>query len=94
MCVQPSPSTQCALFILSLSLLVAKETTSFDEAAAQWQGPGHDESSPAPLEAPPTEEVLSHQLRAAEGLNQSHKVSQQCGWMSCDGHVTCTGTVM
>ena len=94
MCVQPSPITQCALFILSLSLLVAKETTSFDGAAAHWQGPGHDESSPAPLEAPPTEEVLSHQLRAAEGLNQSHKVSQQCGWMSCDGHVTCTGTVM
>ena len=89
MCLQPSLITQCALFILSLSLLVAKETTSFDGATAHWQGPGHDESSPAPLE-----EVLSHQLRAAEGLNQSHKVSQQCGWVSCDGHVTCTGTVM
>lgn len=52
--------------MMSLALLVAKETTFFDEATAHWQVLGHDKSSPVPLEA----------LRAVEGLDQSHKVSQ------------------
>lgn len=82
--------------MLSLSLLVTKETTSFDGATAHWQAVSCDQPSPVPLEAPPTEEVLSHRLRAVEGLDRSHKVSWHigCGWMSCDGHVTsCDGHV-
>ena len=72
----PNLHTQGGEHMLSLSLLVAKDTTFFDEATAHWQVLGRNKSSPVPLEAPPTEEALSDRLRAVEGLDQSHKVSQ------------------
>lgn len=57
--------------------LVAKDTTSFDEANAHWQDVGHDTSLSVPLGAPPTEAVLSPQLTVGEGLEQSHRVGQR-----------------